>query len=144
MATRLSPAGYSVERTASLADGVELILGVRRDRRFGPVALAGLGGVYAELLRDVAVGLAPVTAMEAEHLLRSLRGTAVLTGARGRPPLAVAAAARVLAALSTVAAAHPEIAEIEVNPLLVTAEGVLGLDARLVLGEKGEGDDHAR
>ena len=134
MATRLSPAGYSVERTANLADGVELILGVRRDRRFGPVALAGLGGVYAELLRDVAVGLAPFTALEAEHLLRSLRGAAVLTGARGRPPLAVTAAARALAALSDVAAAHPEIAEIEVNPLLVTAEGALGLDARLVLG----------
>ena len=134
MATRLSPAGYSVERTANLADGVELILGVRRDRRFGPVALAGLGGVYAELLQDVAVGLAPLSEGEAEGLLRSLRGAPLLTGARGRPPLDVAAAARALADLSSIAAAHPEIAEIEINPLLVTAEGALGLDARVVLG----------
>ena len=133
MATQLSPAGYSVERTANLADGVELILGVRRDRRFGPVALAGLGGVYAELLQDVAVGLAPLSENEAEGLLRSLRGAPLLTGARGRPPLDVAAAARALADLSSIAAAHPEIAEIEINPLLVTTEGALGLDARLVL-----------
>jgi acyl-CoA synthetase (NDP forming) len=134
METRLSPSGYSVERTASVAEGVELIVGVRRDPRFGPVALAGLGGIYAELLRDVAVGLAPVSALEAERLLGSLRGAPLLTGARGRPRLAVSAAAKALAALSEVAAAHPEIAEIEINPLLVTAEDALGLDARLVLG----------
>jgi acyl-CoA synthetase (NDP forming) len=142
MAARLSPPGYSLERAASVGDGVELIVGVRRDPRFGPIALAGLGGVYAELLRDVAVGLAPVTEVEAERLLRSLRGAALLAGARGRAPLDVAAAAAALAALSRVAAAHPEIAEVEVNPLLVTTEGALGLDARLVLAHGG--DENAR
>jgi acetate---CoA ligase (ADP-forming) len=130
---RLAPPAFSVERTAPVAEGVELLIGVRRDARFGPIALAGLGGVYAEALRDVAVALAPLDAARAERLLRSLRAAPVLRGARGRPPADLAAAARALAALSAVAAAHPEIAEIEVNPLLALPDGALGLDARIVL-----------
>jgi acetate---CoA ligase (ADP-forming) len=143
MATRLSPPEYSVERTAAAAGGVELILGARRDPRFGPIALAGLGGVYAELLQDVALALAPVSEAEAERMVRSLRGAPLIAGARGRPALDVAAAARSLAVLSRVASDHPEIAEIEINPLLVTAEGVVGLDARIVLGSQ-RGDHDAR
>ena len=134
LATRLSPEAYSVERTAPLAEGVELIAGCRRDPRFGPVALVGIGGLYAELLRDVQLALAPVDEAAAEGLLRRLRGAPLLLGFRGRPPVDLAAAARAVATLSRLAAAHPEIAEIEVNPLLVTPGGTLGLDARVVLG----------
>lgn len=141
MATSLSPAGYSVERMEPLGEGVELIVGARRDRRFGPVALVGFGGVYAELLGDVAVALAPIESGEAEELVRRLRGAPLLLGARGRPPLAIDATARALAALSRVAAAHPEIAELEVNPLLVTADDAIGLDARVALGERGDDCD---
>jgi acetate---CoA ligase (ADP-forming) len=140
LATRPSPAAYSVERTAPLAEGVELIVGCRRDPRFGPIALAGLGGLYAELLKDVAVALAPVEEDEAADLLRSLHGAPLLLGARGRPPVDVGAAARALAVLSQLAAERPEIAEVEVNPLLVTPEGALGLDARVVLGRTGDED----
>ena len=139
MATRLSPQGYSVERTAAVADGVELIVGSRRDPRFGPIVLVGLGGVYAELLKDVAVALAPITEAIARELLQSLRGAPLLSGARGRGPLDLSAAAAALAGLSLVAAERPEIAELEINPLLVTADGALGLDARIVLA-KGESD----
>jgi acyl-CoA synthetase (NDP forming) len=102
--------------------------------------LAGLGGVYAEILRDVAVALAPVDTADAERLLRSLGAAPLLLGARGRPPLDLAAAAAALATLSRVAAEHPEIAELEINPLLVTTEGAFGLDARVVLLE----GEHAR
>jgi succinyl-CoA synthetase beta subunit len=130
---RLEPPALSVEHMAPIADGIELLIGARRDPRFGPVALAGLGGVYAEVLDDVAVALAPVGEDQAERMLRSLRAAALLRGARGRPPIDVRAAARALAALSRVAAAHPEIAEIEVNPLLALPDGALGLDARIVL-----------
>jgi succinyl-CoA synthetase beta subunit len=79
------------------------------------------------------VALAPASADELEELLLSLRGAGVLTGARGRPPVDVRAAAEAAAALSRVAAAHPEIAELEINPLLVTPSGAIGLDARIVL-----------
>ena len=120
----------SLERMAG--GGIELIVGVRRDVRFGPVLVIGIGGTYAELLRDVAVALAPVDEAGAEHLLRSLRGSPLLTGARGRPVLDVAGAAAAAVSLSRFAAARPAIAEIEINPLLVTADGVLALDARVV------------
>ena len=134
MHERLAPEGYSVETLVPTADGVELIVGCRRDPRFGPLVLVGIGGIYAELLEDVAIALAPAGADELEDLLRSLRGAGLLTGARGREPVAVRAAAEAAAALSLVAAAHPEIAEIEINPLLLTLSGAVGLDARLVLG----------
>lgn len=139
MATRLSPPAYSVERMAPLERGVELILGCRRDPRFGPIVLAGIGGVYAELLADTAVALAPIDATLAEALLRSLRGAPLLLGARGRPPLDLAGTARALAALSSVAASHPEIDDVEINPLLVTPDEALGLDARIVLARSSSG-----
>jgi acetate---CoA ligase (ADP-forming) len=133
MGARLSPEAFSVEAMAPLSQGVELLIGARWDARFGPVALAGLGGVYAEVMGDVAVALAPVRATQAERMLRSLRAFPLLDGARGRPPLDTAAAAAALVALSRVAAAHPEIAELEINPLLVLPSGAVGLDARIVL-----------
>ena len=133
MQARLAPGGFSVEAMADTTGGAELIIGCRRDPRFGPLVLVGLGGIFAELTRDVAVTLAPAGADELEQLLLSLRAAGVLTGARGRQPVDVRAAAEAAAALSRVAAAHPEIAEIEINPLLVTPGGALGLDARIVL-----------
>jgi acetate---CoA ligase (ADP-forming) len=139
MAT-LKASEYSLERTAPIEDGIELIVGTRRDPRFGPVTLVGMGGMYTEVLADVAVGLAPVEGADADRLIRSLRGAPLLTGARGRPKLDVAAAARATAAVSRVAAEHPEIDAVEINPLLVLRDGALGLDARIVLGE---GNDDA-
>ena len=130
---RLHPSAFSVEAMAPLDRGVELLIGARWDARFGPVALVGLGGVYAEVLRDVAVALAPVTPAQAGAMLRKLKAFPLLDGARGRPALDVDAAAAALSALSIVAAAHPEIGELEVNPLLVLPDGALGLDARIVL-----------
>jgi acyl-CoA synthetase (NDP forming) len=132
MRARLGDMAYAVEEMADVADGVELIVGVRRDPRFGPVAVVGIGGIHTEVLSDVAFALAPVDAQRASALLRGLRSAPLLTGARGRPPVDVDAAARVVAAVTAVAAAHPEIAEIEINPLLVRPSGAVALDARAV------------
>jgi acetate---CoA ligase (ADP-forming) len=129
----LEPDGYAVERMVSAPGAVELIVGCRRDPRFGPLVLVGVGGVYAEVLRDVAVALAPAEPDQLEELIVSLRGAALLTGARGRPPVDIPAIAHAAAALSRLAAEHPEIEEIEVNPLLATLDGAIGLDARVVL-----------
>ncbi|MEU6281654.1 acetate--CoA ligase family protein [Streptomyces sp. NPDC047028] len=133
MHARLGAPAYSVEAMADLTDGIELIVGVNRDPRFGPVAMIGLGGVLAEALHDVTFALAPVTADRAERLLRGLRTAALLDGVRGRPAVDVAAAAAAVETITTYAAAHPELAEIEVNPLLVRPHGVLALDSRAVL-----------
>jgi acyl-CoA synthetase (NDP forming) len=122
---------FAVERMEPVAEGVELLMGVKQDRSFGPIALVGIGGLYADLFHDVAVALAPVTVDHGVHLIESLHGAALLLGWRGRPRLDVDAAARALSALSQLAAMMPEVAEIEVNPLLVLERGVLGLDARI-------------
>jgi acyl-CoA synthetase (NDP forming) len=130
---RLAPEAFSVEAAEDVTAGVELLVGARRDPRFGPLVAVAAGGVHAEVFRDAAVALAPVDEAAAEELVRSLASAPLLTGARGRPPLDVAAAAGAAAALSRFAAAHPEVAEVEVNPLLVRREGAVGLDARIVL-----------
>jgi acyl-CoA synthetase (NDP forming) len=138
LAAMSAPAGYAVEPMVSEPGAVELIVGARTDPRFGPLVLVGLGGVYAEIFGDTAVALAPADADELEELLLSLKAAPLLTGARGRPALAIRAAAVAAAALSRVAAEHPELAELEVNPLLVTREGAVGLDARLVYADPAE------
>ena len=135
LVARLAPRAFSVEAQERTHDGFELLVGSRRDARFGPLIVVGAGGVHAELLRDTAVALAPVDAPEAEAMLRSLRCAPLLDGARGRLPLDVGAAAEVVARISRFAAAHPEIAELEVNPLLVHPSGAVGLDARIVLAQ---------
>jgi hypothetical protein len=135
LSARLHPDACSVEHQADTGGGVELIVGARWDPRFGPVALAGMGGVLAELVPDVAVALGPLDAEAAEQLLRGLRAAPLLSGYRGRAAVDVSAAADALARLSTWAAAHPEVSEIEVNPLLVETAGATGLDARVVMEE---------
>ena len=115
--------------------GVELIAGISRDPVFGPVVMVGLGGIYAEVLKDVAVQVAPVSEDEALRMIRSLKMFALLDGARGQPKADVAAAARTVARLSEFACRHAaDVAEIDMNPILVRpeGEGVLVLDALMV------------
>ena len=128
----LAPPAFSVEEVADLGGGVELIVGARWDARFGPTVLVGLGGTATEVLGDVQVALGPVDPLEAERMLRRLRAAALFDEHRGRPALAVSSAARAVAAVSWFAAAHSEVAELEINPLLVTPSGAVGLDARIV------------
>ncbi|MCU6478964.1 acetate--CoA ligase family protein [Arthrobacter sp. A2-55] len=130
---RLAPPSCSLEEMAQLSGAVELLVGVRRDPRFGPIVLVGLGGVFAEVLRDVRCALGPVTPEEARRLLLSLRGAALLTGARGRAPVDLDAAAEIVARLSVLAAEHPEISEIECNPVAALPGRAIALDARIVL-----------
>jgi acyl-CoA synthetase (NDP forming) len=115
--------------------GVELIAGVSRDPVFGPVVMVGFGGIYAEILKDVAVQVAPVSEDEALRMIRGLRMFPLLDGPRGQPKADVAAAARTVARLSEFACRHAaDVAEIDLNPILVRprGEGVLVLDALMV------------
>lgn len=130
---RLAPPAVSLEEQADLADAVELIVGVRRDPAFGPVVLVGSGGVLTELMHDTKCALGPITAAEALNLLGRLNAAPLLEGYRGKPSVNVAAAATLVAELSRFAAAHPEIAEIECNPVAVTPHEAIALDARIIL-----------
>lgn len=138
LADRLAPATVSVEQMADLAAGVEVIVGVHQDPRCGPVLMVGLGGVFTEVLADVAFALAPVSETTATHLLRSLQGAPLLTGVRGRTAVDLAALARTVAVVSAFAATHPELSDLEVNPVLATDLGAVALDAR-ALGARAVG-----
>lgn len=133
ISARLGPPGLSVETMAAVDGAVELIVGTRQDRRFGTVTMVGLGGVFAETFRDVAFALAPMTATQARALVESLACAPLLYGARGRRPVDVDAVCAVLSRVSRLAAEHPEIGDLEINPVLATPDGALGLDARIVL-----------
>jgi acyl-CoA synthetase (NDP forming) len=116
-------------------DGLELILGVTQDPSFGPVVMAGLGGIHAEVLHDVAYRLAPVTSDEAQAMLAELRGAKLLDGVRGAPPRDVQAAADAIAALSHLAVeAAGTLLELDINPLLVRprGRGAVVVDALIV------------
>lgn len=113
--------GVRVERMASGL--LELIVGGRNDAVFGPVVVAGLGGVLAEALQDVSNRLAPVDAADAEAMLRELRGATLLGSFRGRPAVDVAAAADVIARVSQLLVELPEVLELDLNPVLVSAAG---------------------
>jgi len=113
--------------------GVELIVGTQRDAVLGPMVMVGLGGVLAEVMKDVKLALAPVSVETAEEMLRGLRGAAMLDGVRGAPPVDVRAAAEVVSRLSILAAANADgVESIEINPLLVREDGAVALDALIV------------
>ncbi len=122
--------------------GVELIVGLRRDPLFGPAVMVGLGGILAEVLDDVVIRLAPVDADEALTMLDELRGTRLLTGVRGRPPVDRAAVASLVAGLSALAIARPDLVEVDLNPVIATPDGAIAVDALVVLdGDPLEGTD---
>jgi acyl-CoA synthetase (NDP forming) len=108
---------------------------MRNDPDWGPVLLAGLGGIWAEALRDVRVLPADLAATAIADELRRLKAAALLTGFRGAPPCDLEAVADIAARLGRFARAHPEIAEIDVNPLIVypAAEGAIAVDALIVV-----------
>ena len=117
-----------------MARGEEVIVGAVNDRFFGPLVMFGLGGVFAEVLKDVAYRYAPFDAQTAHEMMAEVRGHALLTGYRGRPALAVDALAETLSRVSLLAADHAErIASLDVNPLFVGTDKVTAADALVVL-----------
>jgi acyl-CoA synthetase (NDP forming) len=111
--------------------GVELIVGVVHDPSFGPVVACGAGGTTAELIKDVAVRITPLTDVDAHEMLRSLRTFPLLEGYRGAPRADVQAVEDVLLRVSAMVEAHPEIVELDCNPLIAQPDGASIVDARV-------------
>jgi acetyltransferase len=111
--------------------GAEVVVGGFRDPAFGPVVMVGLGGIWVEVLADVAFALAPLSVDEATDLLGSLRGFPVLAGGRGRPAVDLAALARTVVAAGDLLAAVPEITALDLNPVLATPTGAVAVDWKI-------------
>jgi acetyltransferase len=125
--------GVTVQRMVRMKDALEMILGIKKDPVFGTVMMVGMGGTGAELFADRALGFPPLNERLAKRMLESLKMWPLLNGYRGRPPVNVARLIEILIRLSYLAADYPEIAELDINPLLVTAGDVVALDARIIL-----------
>ncbi|MCA9188168.1 MAG: bifunctional acetate--CoA ligase family protein/GNAT family N-acetyltransferase [Pirellulaceae bacterium] len=125
--------GVTVQRMVANPSGRELIVGAKRDPVFGTVLLVGAGGTTAELFQDRALELPPLSERLARRMLKSLRSWPLLQGYRGHPGVNVDRLIEVLMRLSYLVADYPEIVELDVNPLLVTTEDAIALDARIVL-----------
>jgi acyl-CoA synthetase (NDP forming) len=115
--------------------GVEVIVGARYDEQFGPLVSCGIGGIAVEVLRDVAVALAPVSEDQALEMIRSLKGFRLLTGFRGSPPMDVGALAKIVSRISSFAYDYGDsVREIDVNPVILRADGATAVDALIVTG----------
>jgi acyl-CoA synthetase (NDP forming) len=123
---------------ARMIEGVETVIGVKRDAVFGPVVMFGLGGVYVEVLKDVTLRLAPVDRAAALEMISNINGFPLLAGARGRPPVDLDALADALVAMSRFGAAHPEVASAEINPFIALPKGGVAVDALILTGGANE------
>lgn len=130
--------GILVEQMAPR--GVEVILGASRDPRFGPLMMFGLGGTLVEVLKDVSFRLAPMWQISAERMVRQIRSFTVLDGFRGNPPSDIDAIVDTLLRLSAMVINHPEISELDINPLIVHAagQGCSVADSRVMLRRNGD------
>jgi acyl-CoA synthetase (NDP forming) len=128
--------GFLVEEMAPR--GQEVVVGGLRDPDFGPLVMVGLGGIFVEILADVAFRICPVTALDAEEMIGELKGNALLHGARGAQAVSKSAIVDTLLKLGGehgLLMRHADtIKEADVNPLIVSAEGAVAVDARFILG----------
>jgi acetate---CoA ligase (ADP-forming) len=138
MARRIDQAGLTLEGflvQGMVTGGVEMLVGVAQDPLFGPVVACGAGGTAAELLRDISVSITPITDLDASEMVRSLKTFLLLDGYRGAPKADVAALEEVILRVSTMVDAHPSIAEMDCNPVMVLPHGAVIVDARVRIQE---------
>jgi acetate---CoA ligase (ADP-forming) len=136
MAAEFAKAGHPIARfqvQPMVEPGVEMIVGVVQDEHFGPVLACGAGGTATELLKDVAVRITPIARGDAQRMVRSLKTYPLLDGYRGAPKADVEAVVDVLLRVSALVEAHAQVAEMDLNPLVVHTSGARAVDARIRL-----------
>jgi acetyl coenzyme A synthetase (ADP forming)-like protein len=134
MASEVGSFGHEIQRfiiQRMVPEAVEMIIGVVHDRQFGPVVAVGAGGTAVELLKDVEVRITPLTDRDAEEMIRSLATYPLLDGYRGAPPADVEALEDTLLRVSAMVETHPEVAEMDCNPVIVRPDGAVIVDARI-------------
>ena len=132
--------GVTVQSMVKLADAYELIVGSAIDPQFGPVILFGGGGQMVEVIRDRALGLPPLNSTLARQLIDRTRISRALAGIRGRRPVDIGQLEELLVTFSHLIIEHPRIQEIDINPLVAGPDGIVALDARIILFPKSVAD----
>ncbi len=122
--------GYLIEKMES---GIELLVGSTHDPMFGPILAFGLGGIYVEVLKDVVFRLIPIDREDATEMISEIKTAKILDGIRGQPPVDKISLVNLLMKTSSFIDQHPEIEELDINPVLATDKGVSVVDARIIL-----------
>ncbi|WP_457558881.1 acetate--CoA ligase family protein [Candidatus Harpocratesius sp.] len=112
---------------------VEIIIGSLQDPQFGATVMFGIGGVLVEVMKDVAFRIAPISDFDADEMIHEIKGFKILDGYRGKPQADLEAIKDALKKLAQLAYDHPEIAEMDLNPLFTYEDGILAVDARIIL-----------
>ena len=123
--------GVAVQKMAR--PGVEVIMGMSKDAQFGPVLMFGLGGVFVEVLKDVAFRIVPLVKRDASQIIKEIKGYPLLEGYRGQEPARISALEDMLLQLSDFIDKTPEIKELDLNPILAYSDGAIAVDARVIL-----------
>jgi acyl-CoA synthetase (NDP forming) len=123
--------GVSVQKMAR--PGTEVIIGMTKDAQFGPVLMFGLGGILVELLKDVSFRIVPLEREDAREMIREIKGYPILEGFRGMEPADVSILEEILLKISRFVDDHPEIKELDLNPIFAYRDGAIAADARVVL-----------
>ena len=123
--------GVSVQSMAR--KGVEVIVGMSKDPQFGPVIMFGLGGVLVELLKDVSFRIVPVAKFDAAEMIREIKGFPMLQGFRGAEPADLGALEKLIVKVSEFVEQHPQVRELDLNPVFAYKDGVMAVDARVVV-----------
>jgi len=123
--------GANAVLVQKMVNGTELFAGIKAEGSFGHLLLAGLGGIYIEVLKDVSASLVPVSYNEAERMIHSLKGYAVIKGVRGQKGINESAFIDIIRRLSALVTAAPEICEMDINPLMATENSIIAVDARV-------------
>ena len=113
--------------------GIEVIVGALKDPIFGPAIMFGLGGIFTEVLKDVSFRIIPIERIDAEEMIREIKGYPILTGLRGQKPRDLEALADLLLAVSRLVSERPDIEELDLNPVRLYEQGLLVLDARIMV-----------
>jgi acetyl-CoA synthetase (ADP-forming) len=111
----------------------EVIVGSTKDPQFGPALMFGLGGIFVEILKDVAFRIAPITEADAREMIAEVKGYPILKGYRGQPPADIDALVKILVNTSKLVMDHDEIKELDLNPVMVYEKGAKAVDARIIL-----------
>ncbi|MEX0943793.1 MAG: acetate--CoA ligase family protein [Pseudomonadales bacterium] len=123
--------GVAVQRMAP--EGIEVIVGMTTDPQFGPVVMFGLGGILVEVLKDVSFRVVPLTERDATQMIDEIKARVILDGVRGQPPADKAAIRSAILKVAEFIEQHPEVQELDLNPMLVYPEGAVAVDARIVV-----------
>jgi acyl-CoA synthetase (NDP forming) len=123
--------GVAVQRMEK--PGIEVIIGMTTDPQFGPVLMFGLGGVMVEILKDVAFRVVPINERDARQMVHEIKGFPLLEGYRGSDPADIAKLEQLLLQVSAFIESHPEVAELDLNPVFAYKDGAKAVDARIVL-----------